>query len=235
MIEFEWTLNLPNEYMVDHSFTDGNTRICEYDGPDKLYLIINNETGAEEYGPITELEKADGRPVPSNCRYVEVDCISNPLICQLRGPVIDELEEDYTGEIFPPGYTAIEGYNSFSYQTPLRPIDVYDPETIRVDEDDNITIQARSIPWAVMGGGTRLPEWDDVRAKRKQLIRNSDMEITDDMPQELKDKWADYRQRLRDWPNVMEDNNVPAWIAYNMEPIDPASEVDPDDNDLITI
>lgn len=235
MVEFEWTLNLPNEYMVDHSFTDGNTRTCEYDGPDKIYLIIDNETGAEAYGPITELEKSDGRPVPADCRYVEVDCISNPLICQLRGPVIDEMEEDYTGEAFPPGYTAIDGYRPFYYQTPLRPIDVYDSESIRVDENDNITIQARSIPWAVMGGGDRVPTYDDVRAKRKQLIKNSDSEVTDDMPQALKDKWNDYRQRLRDWPNVMEENNVPGWLAYNMEPIDPGSEEEPDDGSLITI
>lgn len=235
MVEFEWTLNLPNEYMVDHSFTDGNTRTCVYDGPDKLYLIIDNETGAEAYGPITELEKADGRPVPAGCRYVEVDCIANPLIGQLRGPVLDEMEEDYTDYTYPPGYTDIDGYRDFSYQIPLRPIDVYDPESIRVDEDDNITIQARTIPWAVMGGGDRLPNWDDVRAKRMQLLKNSDSEVTDDMPQELKDKWADYRQRLRDWPNIMQENNVPAWIAYNMEPIDPASEDEAiNGDDLIT-
>lgn len=235
MVEFEWTLNLPNEYMVDHSFTDGHTRTCVYDGPDKLYLIINNDTGKEEMGPITELEKADERPVPINCRYVEVDCISNPLICQLRGPILDEMEEDYDSFTHPQGGKDIDGYRSFTYQTPLRPLDVYDPDTIHVDSDDNITIQARTIPWAVMGGGDRVPDWNDVRAKRKQLIKNSDSEVTDDMPQELKDMWADYRQRLRDWPNVMEAAGVPAWIAYNMEPIDPASLEDPDSGDVITI
>jgi hypothetical protein len=235
MVEFEWTCNLPNEYMIDHSFTDGKTRTCVYDGPDKLFLIVENDTGKEHTGPITALEKADGRPLPKDCRYVEVDCISNPLVCELRGPVLDEADEEYTDAVHPPGGVDIPGYNTFTYQIPLRPSDIYDPETLRVDSEDNITIQARTIPWAVMGTGDRLPTWDDVRAKRKQLLKNSDSEMTDDMPQDLRNKWLDYRQRLRDWPNIMESNGVPAWIAYNMEPIDPASEEGPDDQDAIVM
>ena len=78
----------------------------------------NNETGMQESGPITQLEKDDGRPVGKDCRYVEVDCISNPLVCQLLGPVLDEEEEDYTGEAFPPGVKELPGHNKFSYQTP---------------------------------------------------------------------------------------------------------------------
>ena len=48
MVEFTWTMNLPNEFMVDHTFTDGKTCQKVYDGPDKLYMIINNETGKQE-------------------------------------------------------------------------------------------------------------------------------------------------------------------------------------------
>jgi hypothetical protein len=235
MVEFEWTMKLPNEYMVDHSFTDGHTRTCVYDGPDKLYLIIENDTGKEHLGPVTELEKADGRPVPKGCRYVEVDCISNPLICELKGPILDEMDEDYTSFTHPPGGMDMEGHNTFTYQTPLRPLDVYEPDSIHVDEDDNITVQARTIPWAVMGSGDRLPDWDDVRAKRMQLLSNSDSEVVDDMPTDLKAKWLDYRQRLRDWPATMQDAGIPAWIAYNMEPIDPASEEDPLTGDIIVM
>ena len=36
-----------------------------------------------------------------------------------------------------------------------------------------------------MGGGERS-DWDDVRAKRMQLLKNSDSEIVDDMPTDLK-------------------------------------------------
>ena len=235
MVEFTWTMNLPNEFMVDHTFTNGKTRQCVYDGPDKIYLIINNETGIQESGPITQLEKDDGRPVGKDCRYVEVDCITNPLVCQLIGPIIDEEEEDYDGEAFPPGVKEIAGHNKFSYQTPLRPRDVYEVESIKVDKDDNITMDAVTLPQAVMGGGERLPDWPDVRAKRMQLLKNSDSEIVDDMPTELKTKWQNYRQALRDWPATMINAGIPAWAAYNMEPIGPANEIEPDGDDVIVI
>ena len=233
MVEFTWTMNIPNEFMVDHTFTDGKTVEKVYDGPDKLYLIINNETGLQESGPITQLEKDDGRPVGKDCRYVEVDCISNPLVCQLLGPVLDEEEEEYTGEAFPPGVRELPGHNKFSYQTPLQARDVYETLTIHVDKDDKITIPTVSIPQAVMGGGERVPDWPDVRAKRMQLLKNSDSEIVEDMPTELKTKWQNYRQALRDWPATMINAGIPAWAAYNMEPIGPANETPPDDTGLI--
>ena len=56
---------------------------------------IVDENGREELGPVTEIEKNDGRPVPDNCRYVEIDCIDNPVLClNLEDPIIDEEEED---------------------------------------------------------------------------------------------------------------------------------------------
>ena len=112
---------------------------------------------------------------------------------------------------------------------------MYDYDSIRVDANDNITVDAVTLPQAVMGGGDRLPDWPDVRAKRMQLLKNSDSEIVDDMPASLKTKWQNYRQALRDWPNVMENAGIPAWAAYNMQPIDPASEEEPDTGDLITM
>ena len=68
-----------------------------------------------------------------------------------------------------------------------------------------------------------------------QLLKNSDSEIVDDMPADLKAKWQNYRQALRDWPATMINAGIPAWAAYNMEPIDPASEVEPDPEGTITM
>ena len=49
--------------MLIAPFTDGNTRTTTYDGSDKLFPIVD-ENGREELGPVTEIEKNDGRPVP---------------------------------------------------------------------------------------------------------------------------------------------------------------------------
>jgi hypothetical protein len=235
MISVDYEYSLPNEYCVDHEFTKGLKRTATYDGPDKLFLIINNETGREEVGPITELEKADGRPLPAGCRYVEIDCIANPLICQLRGPIIDEAEEDHTGATMPPGVIEIEGYAPFEYQTPLLPRNIWDSTSLHCDENDNVTFRVKTPTEAIMGVEGRLPTYDDVRAKRAQLMKNSDSELVEDMPDDMKALWKDYRQRLRDWPNVMEEAGIPAEFAYNMEPIDPAMLKDPITGEFYTI
>ena len=80
--------------------------------------------------------------------------------------------------------------------------------------------------------------WDDVRAKRDSLLKNSDAEIVDDMPTDLKNAWKDYRQRLRDWPNTMQSNGSPPLFAYYMEPIQVGADpetgmVDPDTTSII--
>ena len=75
--------------------------------------------------------------------------------------------------------------------------------------------------------------WSDVRAKRDMLLKNSDSELVDDMPADLKNQWKDYRQRLRDWPNAMQSANIPPLFAYYMQPIQVGADpetgiIDPD-------
>ncbi len=239
MVQFEYTYDIPNELCVDHTFTDGKTRTATYDGPDKLFFIVNNATGKEELGPITEIEKNDGRPVPEDCRYVEIDCIKNPVLCQLRGPIIDEMEEDHTGEATPTGAKDITGYAKFTYQTPVLPYQFIDREKITFAEDGTPTLPTREPRDTVMGIDVeRDLTWDDVRAKRDSLLKNSDAEIVDDMPADLKNAWKDYRQRLRDWPNTMQSNGIPPLFAYYMEPIQVGADpetgmIDPDTTSII--
>ena len=69
-----WQLSLPNDFLTDHSFSDGKQRDQTYDGPDKIFLQINAE-GKEVYGPLTEDDIADGRPKPLDVvQWYEVDC-----------------------------------------------------------------------------------------------------------------------------------------------------------------
>jgi hypothetical protein len=228
MISVDYEYNLPNDFLVDHSQSMGKKRQTTYDGPDKIYLIIDNETGREHMGPITAEEKADGRPVPLGCRYVEVDCAENPLLCQLRGPVIDEAEEDHTGSQPHPLSPEIEGYHRYTYQTPILPRNIYDNYAITVDENDNITIPIRTVVEAMYGNAlTEFPDWTFVRKQRDKMLAAADGRISDDMPESLKQEWYTYRQLLRDMPAVMEENNVPAHIALLMMPEDPDSKLPP--------
>lgn len=239
MIQFNYTYNVPNELCVDHTFTDGNTRTAQYDGPDKLFFIVNNATNREELGPITEIEKNDGRPIPDGCRYVEIDCTEHPELCQLRGPVVDEMEEDHTGEATPTGATKITGYAGFTYQTPVLPYQFLHDDAVTFAEDGTPTIPVKEPRDYIMGVDVgRDITWDDVRAKRNQFLKNSDSEITDDMPAALRTEWETYRQRLRDWPTVMQNANVPPIMAYYMEPIQVGADpetgmVNPDSDSIV--
>ena len=228
MIEFEWEMKLPNDYLVDHSQSQNKTRTAVYDGPDKIYLIVNNETGKEDFGPITEEEKNDGRPIPEGCRYVEVDCLENPLVCQLRAPVIDEAEEEYEEEFAHPQSPLIEGYPQLTVQYPLMARDVYDGMDLTIDKDNNITVPVRSIANQLFGH-EQLPTWDEVRKTRNRELANTDGKIDPDMPQEIQDKWKNYRKLLRDMPEKLKD--VPPHIAILMMPLEPGTEILPENGD----
>lgn len=225
MIEFEWEMKLPNDYLVDHSQSEGKTRTCVYDGPDKIYLIVDNATGKEAFGPITEQEKNDGRPIPDGCRYVEVDCVENPLVCQLRGPVIDEAEEEYEEEYPHPQSPSIEGYPQLTVQYPLMARDVYNAYNLTVDEHDNITIPVRSVA-SQLFDREELPTWEDVRKARDMELASSDGRIDSDMPEEIQNKWKAYRKLLRDLPTALAD--VPPHIAFLMMPYEPGTENPPE-------
>jgi hypothetical protein len=224
-ISVEFDLPLPNEFLVDHSFSEGKTRKYTYHGPDKIYLQIG-EDGTEKYGPLTEDEIADGRPVPADVvEWFEVDCTTNPLICQLRGPVVNELQEEYTGEQVHPGSPVVEGYPQYTYQTPLMPGDIYPKTGVKVVDGKPVATPYNAIE-KLHDKVTNLT-WDDIRKHRALLLSNSDGQIAEDMPQSVKNEWIEYRQKLRDLPAVLEESGVEPNIAYYMFPNTPGSTPPP--------
>ena len=222
-VSFDFEFHLPNDFLVDHSQSQGKTKTMTYHGPDKIFLYIDKETGKEKYGPVTEDDLADGRPIPADCYLFEVDCTTNPLICQLRGPIVNDLQiERDLAEIPHPGSPKISGYPQYTYCTDLIPDDVYNRWSCRI-EDGKPVLDAWTVLEKLLNRDTDLT-WDDIRKHRDQLLTNSDSSVAEDMPLALKEKWLTYRQRLRDLPAVMEANNVHPNIAYYMFPYVPGTE-----------
>ncbi len=218
-IRVEYDLALPNSFLVDHATTDGKKRTAVYDGPDKVYLQIGSD-GKEVAGPLTEDDILDGRPMPADCvDWFEVDCATDPLVCQLRGPVVDELEEEYTGETVHPGSPVIAGYPQFSYGTPIMPADLYNKNSLKV-VDGAVTLDRYTVPQKLLDRETELT-WEEIRQKRNDALSACDAKTADDMPAALLKEWKDYRQQLRDFPATMEAAGVSASIAFYMFPQEP--------------
>jgi hypothetical protein len=131
-ISIQYDLPLPNQFLVDHSQDQGKARKAEYHGPDKIYLYIG-EDGRENHGPVTAEDLADGRPCPADATLFEVDCTTHPLICQLRGPVMPDLQEERSNEEVPhPRSPKISGYPQYMYNPHLLPEDIYDRLSVRI-------------------------------------------------------------------------------------------------------
>jgi len=219
MISMTYELPLPNEFLVDHSQSEGKTRTCTYDGPDKIYLYIG-EDGLENHGPVTAEDLADGRPCPADATLFELDCTTYPLICQLRGPIVPHTQET-RGQymVAHPHSPVIEGYPQFEYALPLFPEDIYNRYTVKIIEGQP-TLQVFTATQKLLDRDNPMT-WDDIRDHRDKMLRNSDSQIAEDMPEDVKEVWKIYRQKLRDLPTVMQENNVPPGIAYYMFPHTP--------------
>jgi hypothetical protein len=218
-IRVEYDLALPNSFLVDHATTDSKKRTSVYDGPDKIYLQIDKD-GIEIAGPLTEDDILDGRPMPANCvDWFEVDCATDPLVCQLRAPVVDELEEEYTGETVHPESPVLAGYPQFSYGTPIMPADLYDKESLKV-VDGKVSIDRWTVAQKLLDRDTDYT-WDEIRIKRNEHLEACDSRTADDMPAALLKEWKDYRQLLRDFPAAMVAASVPPGVAYYMFPVEP--------------
>jgi len=221
MVSVEYEYALPNQFYTDHSFTQGKKRTTTYDGPDKIYLIVDQVTGEETHGPLTAEEKTDGRPVPLGSMYYEVDCIENPLFCQLRGHIIDEAEEDHTHTVIHPDSPDIPGYKQLTYQEPLLVRNIYDKYCTKVNlETGELHIPVYTPLESLFGHGMKEEvTWDYIRRKRAMELKNSDMNVGGDIPMSVQQPWLEYRQLLRDLPEKLKD--IPPAIVLRMFPPHP--------------
>ncbi len=221
-ISVEFDLGLPNEYKVDHSQSEGKTRRFTYHGPDKIYLQLGAD-GTEKHGPLTEEDIMDGRPMPADVvDWYEVDCTTNPLICQLRAPVVDELQEEYDPTPYAhPGSPAIEGYDQYQIWGPPKPEDIYDKFGVKL-EDGELTVRPLTRLEAIHGDEVNVT-WDMIRDRRDMHLQASDGSVASDMPTALREEWSTYRARLRDMPSTLSAAGVDSNVAAYMWPVQPSS------------
>ena len=221
-VSIEFDLGLPNEYQVDHSQSEGKTRKFTYHGPDKIWLQLGAD-GKEKYGPLTEEDIVDGRPVPVDvAEWFEVDCSTDPLVCQLRGPIDDSRQEEYDETpTAHPQSPAVEGYEQLKVWGPPKPNDIYDGTEVSKNlETGKIEVKTRSVSQSICGT-ERDVTWDDIKMVRDRHLDSSDNSIVEDSPAALKAEWTAYRQKLRDMPTNLA--GIDPNIATHMFPVQPSA------------
>ena len=209
--------------------TLGKTSTQLYEGPDQLVLWLDKETGRIMQS--FSVEKEPDRPLPLDLKREilvadsDENCIKIALV--------------YGGLEVPKIYEVAVGPTDQANAQLTDPSDiriVYAEEPVNVDYKAplqfNIYIRDRTDEF--------------IRRERNSMLSASDGKIAPDMPEEMKQKWLDYRQKLRDLPADWAD--VPNFlIQFPRDPDDPfvpfsdphvkvirISERTADDNDALS-
>lgn len=229
IIKKTFTFPVPNKWRSTE-FTDGKTSTWAYEGPRFLTFEIDKENGRETGWCLTterELEK----PCPLNAVRITIDCTlndENALICEIANDHGDPAAVEFrTFREWKIENEAPEGYNHTWYTDEMEPRDIYDEFTISYDFETGMF----NLPVKGWENEGRMDiTWDDIRELRDRFLADTDGKISDDMPEEIKEKWRAYRILLRDLPTALA--HIPPWQAGKMFPTSPeykavSKEVDP--------
>lgn len=203
------TFALPDKlYLTTTTLNKTSTQV--YEGPNALVLYINSENGE-----IVETWWPDEEPY-ERPRADHID----------REVFYPETDEDYIKiGIIHGGLDELK-----IYEVAVGPANqanhiLRDPSDIRMVFDEGSVSRDFSAPLAFkLPDRDRTDDW--VRDMRLGMLQASDSKIAPDMPDDVKQKWLDYRQQLRDLPEDWKD--VPNWLIRF--PVAP-DEIDPHFND----
>ena len=84
IIQKDFSYNLPDDYLAQTN-ADGKTANAKYNGPDKIWIFIDKDTGRSDTSRLVLTEEENGAdfPVPEDQYKVEVDCNTDPTMCSL--------------------------------------------------------------------------------------------------------------------------------------------------------
>lgn len=224
-IRKEFTYAVPNEWHSD-DFSQGKTDTYFYEGPEYLTIEVDKNTGKETSWVLYTPEEQE-RPTAKDVMRITIDCKDDPMLCDI---INDQGRDDefINERPWKTLYEAPEGYESIEVPTEYHPRDIYDEFRVRF----NFDTQEFEIPVRTWKTIEKVdPDkytWDHFRLVRDKVLAQSDGQIDDDMPEEFKQKWKQYRQLLRDATTNLA--HIPPFFAEMMLPAEP--EFGPDDADI---
>lgn len=219
-IKKEYSYECPN-----HNYLDGwdSTDTIEtiYIGPKTIYFFANNDTGEFE-SVYRQFELPDDTMEPdTETTLIAFDCASDPLaaevLCDYHNNFMDA--EEYTHEVGQKIIESPEGYENFEYPYPIHPDELYDDLKCRWDFENECVILHKQTNVCWIG---EAPTWNQIREHRGTLLSNTDAQyaaMLDNEPDsDDTEEMRVYRQRLRDFPAVMQAAGIPRIFVDSMYP-----------------
>ena len=166
------------------------TATATYVGPEKKYAVVDAESNKLTSATITEEQFETFNDTNSDVYAVEIDCNgSDTVICAMLDGGINPIGLPVVSEDIP------GSDNAFVRTEPVLPSDTYELKEIQYDRSNNVFV--KPLPW-------KAPEqtWQDIIGYRNTTLSASDRTLSDDMPESLYNKVAEYKQYLRDLPVI---------------------------------
>ena len=201
-IEKTFTYDLPDEYLHQTN-TLKKTAEWTYTGPDKLWIFVNKETGKiNSRFHYTERDNGADVPTPEEFIKVLVDAEKDPLIASLFHVEVIYGEMEHTVEHLPNDTT-------YGVPIPVPPDHTYEMTEIEYDADTGKF--KKPYPW-------KKPHitWEQLIEVRDNILKSTDS-VYRAASDEMKPKWAEYRQLMRDLPTTFD--GVDPWkVTFPAEP-----------------
>lgn len=186
--------------------------LATYNGPDKVWIFVDNDTGkiSNVSPPLTEGEDGDEVPTPVGTTKVEVNADQDITVLSiLQEGNVTYHNNTELNETLPTNET-------ISYPEYPSITDTYDV--------DNLIYDTASEQWTGFVFASSSITWDDIINIRNGALTSTDGKISPDMPDDIKQPWVEYRQKLRDLPSVYgykTDEQVDAWkVRFPTSPED---------------
>jgi hypothetical protein len=184
------TYKCPDEEYVSTDALN-KTATVTYTGPDRLWVIVDEDSNKISLPAYTTRDDGDSVPVPPGMYKVELSAENHSDLI-----IMSLIDKSRMSE--PEGIVDVE--------EPLPDGTVYlktDPlHLTTVHNLSDVTYDVNSKTWTLPYRQADIT-WDDVINARNGLLTASDGRIAPDMPESLKNKWIEFRQKLRDIPTVL--------------------------------
>ena len=214
-----FTYNLPDDYLAQTN-ADGNTATANYNGPDKIWIFIDEDTGRSDTSRLvlTEEENGEQFPVPEGQYKVKVKCATDPVICSLFDAQVEW--DTVVGQT----NIVVNLPDGTTYERP-DPTDVdhtYELDECVYNKDGTLTDGVYTGGTWTMAWKQPWSSWEQLIQVRNNMLAGSDSKIADDMPAATKAVWLTYRQKLRDLPALFNhgesDEFPPHMVNFPVEP-----------------